>query len=115
MNYDLFRLSCEVSAKRLFPNFSFMDSPFNKQFYKGDYNTEVAYMGCRTRVMANVVDENKAITKGLVQVDGVYDEHRINGLVVDNEDVYNTVYDCLGKNVYGIDPNVPFSFYIIYI
>ena len=63
-NYDLFRLSCEVSSKRLFPNFSFMDSPFNKQFYKGDYNTEVAYMGCRTRVMANVVDENKAVTPG---------------------------------------------------
>jgi len=63
-NYDLFRLSCEVSAKRLFPNFSFMDSPFNKQFYKGDYNTEVAYMGCRTRVMANIVDENKAVTPG---------------------------------------------------
>ena len=63
-NYDLFRLSCEVSAKRLFPNFSFMDSPFNKQYYKGDYNTEVAYMGCRTRVMGNVVDENKAVTPG---------------------------------------------------
>ena len=63
-NYDLFRRSCEVSAKRLFPNFSFMDSPFNKMFYKGDYNTEVAYMGCRTRVMANVVDENKAVTPG---------------------------------------------------
>ncbi len=63
-NYDLFRLSCEVSAKRLFPNFSFMDSPFNKQYYKGDYTTEVAYMGCRTRVMGNVVDENKAVTPG---------------------------------------------------
>lgn len=63
-NYDLFRLSCEVSAKRLFPNFSFMDSPFNKQYYKGDYNTEVAYMGCRTRVMGNVIDENKAVTPG---------------------------------------------------
>ena len=63
-NYDLFRLSCEVSAKRLFPNFSFLDSPFNKQFYKGDYNTEVCYMGCRTRVMANVVDPNKAVTPG---------------------------------------------------
>ena len=63
-NYDLFRLSCEVSAKRLFPNFSFMDSPFNKQHYKGDFNTEVAYMGCRTRVMANIVDENKAVTPG---------------------------------------------------
>ena len=63
-NYDLFKLSCKVSAKRLFPNFSFMDSPYNKAFYKGDYTTEVCYMGCRTRVIANVVDDNKAITPG---------------------------------------------------
>ena len=64
-NYDLFKLACKVSAKRLFPNFSFLDSPFNKQFYKeGDPNTEVAYMGCRTRVMANAVDPSKAITPG---------------------------------------------------
>ena len=63
-NYDLFKLSCKVSAKRLFPNFSFMDSPFNKQYYKGDYKTEVCYMGCRTRVMGNVVDPDKAITPG---------------------------------------------------
>ncbi len=63
-NYDLFKLSCKVSAKRLFPNFSFMDSPFNAQYYKGDYNTEVCYMGCRTRVMGNVVDPNKAVTPG---------------------------------------------------
>lgn len=64
-NYDLFRLSCEVSAKRLFPNFSFLDSSFNKEYYKeGDYRTEVGYMGCRTRVLANVIDESKAITPG---------------------------------------------------
>ena len=63
-NYDLFKLSCKVSAKRLFPNFSFMDSPFNAQYYKGTYNTEVCYMGCRTRVIGNVVDPNKAITPG---------------------------------------------------
>ena len=63
-NYDLFRLSCEVSAKRLFPNFSFMDSSFNKPCFKGDYNTEVGYMGCRTRVIGNVVDEDKAVTPG---------------------------------------------------
>ena len=51
-NYDLFKLAMRVSAKRLFPNFSFLDAPFNLQYYKpGDYNTEVAYMGCRTRVM----------------------------------------------------------------
>ena len=64
-NYDLFRLSCKVSAKRLFPNFSFLDAPFNLQYYKpGDYNTEVAYMGCRTRVMGNVHDRSREITCG---------------------------------------------------
>ena len=63
-NYDLFKLSIKVSAKRLFPNFSFMDSPFNAQYYKGDYNTEVCYMGCRTRVIGNVADPNKEVTPG---------------------------------------------------
>ncbi len=64
-NYDLFKIACRVSAKRLFPNFSFIDSPFNLEFYKeGDYATEVGYMGCRTRVLANVVDPKKAVTPG---------------------------------------------------
>ncbi len=64
-NYDLFKLAMEVSAKRLFPNFSFLDAPFNKQTYKaGDYNSEVAYMGCRTRVMNNVHDPSKSVTCG---------------------------------------------------
>lgn len=64
-NYDLFRLSCKVSAKRLFPNFSFLDSPFNLQYYKkGDPNTEVAYMGCRTRVMGNVANPDNEIATG---------------------------------------------------
>lgn len=64
-NYDLFRLSCKVSAKRLFPNFSFIDAPFNLKYYKkGDYRTEVGYMGCRTRVLANAVDPEKSVTPG---------------------------------------------------
>ena len=54
-NYDLFKLSCRVSAKRLFPNFSFLDAPFNAKYYKeGDPETEATYMGCRTRVLGNV-------------------------------------------------------------
>ena len=62
-SYDLFRLACRVSAKRLFPNFSFIDSSFNKPFYvEGDYQTEVGYMGCRTRVLANVC--GPAVTPG---------------------------------------------------
>ena len=64
-NYDLFKLAIETSAKRLFPNFSFLDAPFNLQYYKeGDYGSEVAYMGCRTRVMANVHDREKEVTCG---------------------------------------------------
>lgn len=62
-NYDLFKLACRVSAKRLFPNFSFIDAPFNLSAYvPGNIETEVAYMGCRTRVLANVVDPDKAVT-----------------------------------------------------
>ncbi len=64
-NYDLFRLAIKVSAKRLFPNFSFIDAPFNLKYYKeGDYNTEIAYMGCRTRVMGNHYDPEKEVTCG---------------------------------------------------
>ena len=61
-NYDLFELSCKVSAKRLFPNYVFLDSPFNLQYYKpGHPETEVATMGCRTRVMGNVYDPEREI------------------------------------------------------
>ena len=64
-NYDLFQLAVRVSAKRLFPNFSFLDAPYNLQYYKpGDYNSEVAYMGCRTRVMGNVHDPDREVTCG---------------------------------------------------
>ncbi|WP_302486217.1 anaerobic ribonucleoside triphosphate reductase [uncultured Megamonas sp.] len=64
-NYDLFQLAMKTSAKRLFPNFSFLDAPFNKKYYKpNDYNSEVAYMGCRTRVMGNVYDPTREVTCG---------------------------------------------------
>ena len=61
-NYDLFRLAIRVSAKRLFPNFSFVDAPFNLQYYKpGHRETEIAYMGCRTRVIGNVYDPTREV------------------------------------------------------
>ncbi len=64
-NYDLFRLACKVSAKRLFPNFAFVDAPFNLQYYKpGDVNTEIAYMGCRTRVFADVTSPDNQVVTG---------------------------------------------------
>ena len=64
-NYDLFKLACRVSAKRLFPNFSFLDAPFNLQYYKpGHPETECAYMGCRTRVIGNTYDPTNEIVNG---------------------------------------------------
>jgi anaerobic ribonucleoside-triphosphate reductase len=64
-NYDLFKLACRVSAKRLFPNFSFLDAPFNACFYKEEKpETEIAYMGCRTRVISNVHDPERQIVNG---------------------------------------------------
>ena len=64
-NYDLFKLACETSAKRLFPNFSFLDAPFNKPYIvDGRPETEVAYMGCRTRVIGNVYDPTREIVTG---------------------------------------------------
>lgn len=64
-NYDLFKLSMEVSAQRLFPNYSFLDAPFNKAFYQqGNPDTEIAYMGCRTRVIANNYDKSRQVVGG---------------------------------------------------
>ena len=61
-NYDLYRLAIRTSAKRLFPNFSFVDAPFNKKYYKeGHPDTEIAYMGCRTRVIGNVYDPTREV------------------------------------------------------
>ena len=64
-NYDMFKLACRVSAKRLFPNFSFLDAPFNLAYYNPeDHNTEVAYMGCRTRVIGNHYDPSREVVGG---------------------------------------------------
>lgn len=64
-NYDLFRLALRVSSKRLFPNFSFLDAPFNAKYYKaGHVETEATYMGCRTRVIGNVCGENQVKGRG---------------------------------------------------
>ena len=64
-NYDLFKLAMRVSAKRMFPNFSFLDAPFNAQYYKpGHPETEATYMGCRTRVIGNAYDPTREIVNG---------------------------------------------------
>lgn len=61
-NYDLFKKAMAVSAERLFPNFVFLDAPFNLQYYKkGDYNSEAVAMGCRTRVMSSIFPESDGV------------------------------------------------------
>ena len=64
-NYDLFKLAMRVSAKRLFPTYEFLDAPYNLQYYKpGDFRTELATMGCRTRVIGNAYDAKREIVAG---------------------------------------------------
>lgn len=126
-NYDLFRLAMKTSAKRLFPNFESLDAPFNFQYYKpGDYNSYVATMGCRTRVMGNVngpevsggrgnfsfvtinlpklaIESNKDINKFFVLFDKYielshdYLLHRLE--VIANKHVYNFPF-LMGQHVW---------------
>lgn len=63
-NYDLFQLACDVSSKRLFPNFLNVDASYNLKYYLGTPETEVAAMGCRTRVLANTYDPKRSISFG---------------------------------------------------
>ena len=64
-NYDLFRLACKCSAKRLFPNFAFLDAPFNLEGYDPTRpETEIAYMGCRTRVFTDVNGKTQCNGRG---------------------------------------------------
>ncbi|KXH81703.1 anaerobic ribonucleoside triphosphate reductase [Sporosarcina sp. HYO08] len=65
VNYDLFRLSLETTAKRLFPNYVFVDAPFNLQYFQADDpETHIATMGCRTRVLANVNGKSTPVGRG---------------------------------------------------
>mgnify|MGYP004689307121 FL=1 len=68
-NFDLFLKACRTTAKALFPNFMFLDTPFN-QNEKWDandpkrYRYELATMGCRTRVFENLNGEKTSLGRG---------------------------------------------------
>ncbi|MEH7108861.1 anaerobic ribonucleoside triphosphate reductase [Bacillus sp. JJ1764] len=63
-NYDLYRLSLETTSKRLFPNYVFIDAPFNLQYYDGTKESEISTMGCRTRVIGNVNGQETPVGRG---------------------------------------------------
>ena len=104
-NYDLFRLACRISAKRLFPNFSFIDAPFNAKYYKeGQPETEVAYMGCRTRVIGNVYDPSREIVNGRGNLSfttvnlprlGIKNQGNIDGFYRDLDDIIDLTMEQL--------------------
>lgn len=97
-NYDLFKLAIKTSSKRLFPNFSFLDAPFNLQYYKkGDYNTEVAYMGCRTRVMGNHYDPENETTCGRGNLS--FTSINLPRIALESEGSLDTFYKLLDERV----------------
>ncbi|WP_412176754.1 anaerobic ribonucleoside-triphosphate reductase [Bacillus sp. T3] len=63
-NYDLYRLSLETTSKRLFPNYVFLDAPFNLKYYDGTPQSEIATMGCRTRTISNVNGKETPVGRG---------------------------------------------------
>ncbi len=68
-NFDLFLLACRTTAKALFPNFMFLDTPFNHndKWDAADpkrYRYELATMGCRTRVYENLNGEKSSLGRG---------------------------------------------------
>lgn len=100
-NYDLFRLACKVSAKRLFPNFSFLDAPYNMQYYKpGHPETEVAVMGCRTRVFGNDYDKTKQILPGRGNLS--FTTVNLPRLAIEAKGDLNRFYDSLDKVVHMV-------------
>lgn len=68
-NFDLFLQACQTTAKALFPNFMFLDTPFNRhEKWRADdpkrYRYELATMGCRTRVFENLNGEKTSLGRG---------------------------------------------------
>ena len=68
-NFDLLLESCRTTSHALFPNFVFLDTPFNKhELWKEDdpkrYHYEIATMGCRTRVFENINGLKTSIGRG---------------------------------------------------
>lgn len=97
-NYDLFKLSCRVSAKRLFPNFSFIDAPFNITSYQeGKPETEIAYMGCRTRVMSNVHDPSKEVVYGRGNLS--FTTINLPRIAIRSKGNLDTFFDILDENI----------------
>lgn len=111
-NYDLFELACKVSAKRLFPNFSFLDAPYNAQYYKpGHPETEVALMGCRTRVVSNYYDKTKEIIPGRGNLS--FTTINLPRLAIESHGSISKFFESLDKMIYMVFDQLMDRFEII--
>jgi len=68
-NFDLLLEACRTTSIALFPNFMFLDAPFNvhekwRADDPGRFRYEVATMGCRTRVFENLHGEKSSWGRG---------------------------------------------------
>ena len=68
-NFVLLLEACRTTSVALFPNFIFLDAPFNQNaLWKAEdperYRYEVASMGCRTRVFENMHGEKSSLGRG---------------------------------------------------
>ncbi|MBO5255603.1 MAG: anaerobic ribonucleoside triphosphate reductase [Opitutales bacterium] len=68
-NFDLLLKSCKTTSTSLFPNFLFLDTPYNvnplwKKNDKNRFKYELATMGCRTRVFENLHGETTSWGRG---------------------------------------------------
>ncbi|AMP20242.1 anaerobic ribonucleoside triphosphate reductase [endosymbiont 'TC1' of Trimyema compressum] len=110
-NYDLFKMSCQVSGKRLFPNYAFIDAPFNLQYYEaGKPETEIAYMGCRTRVIANEYDSSRAVVNGRGNLS--FTTINLPRLAILNQDNLEGFYKDLDEKIYLVIDQLLERYYI---
>ena len=104
-------MSCHVSGKRLFTNFAFIDAPFNIQYYEaGKPETEIAYMGCRTRVIAKEYDPSRAVVNGRGNLS--FTTINLPRLAILNKDNLEGFYKALDEKIYLVIDQLLERYYI---
>ncbi len=106
-NYDLYELSLECLSKRLFPNFQFIDTPFNEiGFDLENPNTHIATMGCRTRIFEDVNGPRTPVGRGNLSFTSlnlpmIAQKSKIEALrmLEDGDDLNDLTLECFNANL----------------
>ena len=97
-NFDLLLEACHTTSVALFPNFMFLDTPYNlHEKWQADdphrYIYETATMGCRTRVFENLHGEKTSIGRGNLSFTSI----NLPRLAIEAKLKAETLYPDLGK------------------